>query len=92
MRLYSNMIKLIKFHCDRKYCGRSQAIAGVITDHHSSQNSLMAGISSLDTIFCTSAKHHYDELMTSHLKSFLDLALFFNVLHYESAYNMISSS
>ena len=41
MRLYSIMIELITFHIDRKYCGRSQAIAGVIIDHHTSQNSLM---------------------------------------------------
>jgi hypothetical protein len=41
MRLYSIMINIITFHNDRKYCGRSQAIAGVITDHHIFQNSLM---------------------------------------------------
>ena len=41
MRLYSNMIKLIIFHKDRKYCGRSHVIADIITDHHISPNSLM---------------------------------------------------
>ena len=33
-----------------------------------------------------------EKLMTSHLGYFLDLVLFCNVSHYESAYNMISSS
>jgi hypothetical protein len=42
MGLYSIMIKLITFHSDRKYCGRSQAIAGVIIDRHIFQNSLMS--------------------------------------------------
>ena len=28
-------------------------------------------------------KHHYDKLMISHLGYFLDLALFYNVSHYE---------
>jgi hypothetical protein len=37
-------------------------------------------------------QHHYDKLMISRLKYFLDLALFVNVSHYESAYNMITSS
>jgi len=37
-------------------------------------------------------RHHYEKLMTSCLGYFLDLALFVNVLHYELAYNMITSS
>lgn len=41
MGLYSIMMKLITLHNDCKYCGRSQAIAGVIINHHISQNSLM---------------------------------------------------
>ena len=47
MRLYSIMIKPIAFHNDRKYCSRSQAIAGVVIDHHISKNSLMRKIISV---------------------------------------------
>jgi hypothetical protein len=50
MRLYSIMIELITFHNDRKYCGRSQAIAGVIIDHLISQNSLMIAVGKLDAM------------------------------------------
>ena len=42
MRLYGIMIKLVTFHYDRMYCGRSHLIAGVITDHLISHNSLMS--------------------------------------------------
>ena len=45
MRLYSIMIGLITIHNDRTYCDRSQAITGVIIDHHISQNSLMDALS-----------------------------------------------
>jgi hypothetical protein len=37
-------------------------------------------------------QHHYEKLVTSRLGYFLDLALFCNVSHYESAYNMIANS
>ena len=49
MRLYSIMIELITFHHDRKYCGRSQAIGGVIIDHHIPQNSLMQIVEIIDS-------------------------------------------
>ena len=35
------MISFVTFHDDRRHCGRSQSIAGVVIDHHISQNSLM---------------------------------------------------